>query len=170
MSIKTKVLNELQAILWTTLYFLCWFGSLMVLKVLLLHEYQVDFFGASAVVVGALIAAKAVLILENVNLTGSKSQAAYIEILLRTLLYLAGIFVILVLEKSFEGRHEYSGFFNAFKNLANSADGYHIWVNTLCVFGALLFYNLGSVVKKYLGKEDLKRILLSPVPEQNSKE
>ena len=166
MSFKQKAIEEAKAIFLVSLYFLGWFGSLMVLKVILLHEYKFEFYGASIVIVGSLVAAKAVLILENVPLFKSKTQPAIVAILLRTLLYLAGVFVILVLEKSFEARDEYGGFINALKNLASSVDSYHIWVNIICIFGALFFYNLGSVLNDHLGEGGFRKILLSPLPEK----
>jgi len=166
MSIGAKLFKELKSLSLTALYFLVWFGALMVLKVLMLHEYKLEFYGATMVIVGALIAAKAVLLLENVPLTGSKPSPAIVEVLLRTILYLAGVFIILVLEKSFEARHEYGGFLPAIKGLAGSADRYHIWVNIICMFGAIFFFNLGSVIKVFLGEKGIWKILLAPVPEK----
>lgn len=165
MSIKAKIVNELKAVFWTSLYFLCWFGSLMVIKQLLLHEYKIEFFGASIVILGTLVAAKAVLVLEKAPLF-KKSQSAFAMILKRTLLYLAGVFIILVLEKSYEGRNEYGGFVNALKNITKDANSYHIWVNIICVFGALFFYNLWSLIREYLGKDGLKGILFSAYPKK----
>ena len=108
----------LKAIFWTTLYFFIWIGSLVLLKTLLLEEYQIEFYGFSIIVVGALIAAKVVLILENVPLgSWAKRQPAIAEVIFRTMLYLAGVFVVMILEKSFEARHEYGGFINAMKSL-----------------------------------------------------
>ncbi|MDZ7613389.1 MAG: hypothetical protein U5K51_06485 [Flavobacteriaceae bacterium] len=119
--------------------------------------------------VGALVAAKAVLILENIPLFKSKTQPAIVEILLRTLLYMAGIFILMVLEKSIETRHEYGGFMNAMKNLIGSEDGNHLLVNTICVFGALFFFNLGSVIKDHLGVGGFLKILTSPMPLKNKR-
>lgn len=167
MSAKNKLLKELKAILLVSLYFLVWFGTLMIIKVLLLSEYQIEFYGASIVIVGALIAAKAVLILEHVPL-GVKDKPAIVDILLRTFLYLAGITIILILERGIEGRHEYGGFVNALKNLTKSAIIYHIVVTVICVFGALFFYNLGSVVRGRLGKGGLWDKMISPVKKQEN--
>lgn len=164
MSIGAKILKELKSLSIIALYFLAWFGALMILKVLMLHEYKLEFYGATMVIVGALVAAKAVLLLENVPLTGSKPNPAIVEVLLRTILYMVGVFIILVLEKSIEARHEYGGFVPAFKGLAGSADHYHIWVNIICMFGAIFFFNLGSVVRAYLGESSIWKMLLSPIP------
>lgn len=162
MSTKDKILKELKAILLVTLYFLVWFGTLMVIKVLLLQEYKIEFNGLSIVIVGALIAAKSVLILEHVPL-GVNNKPAIVDILLRTFLYLAGVAVILILEHALESRHEYGGFLNALKNLTKSADIYHVLVNVICVFWALFFYNLGSVIKGRLGKGGLLKMMISPI-------
>jgi len=134
----------------------------MLIKVLLLNEYKIEFYGASMVVVGALIAAKAVLILEHVPLR-INNKPVIVDILLRTFLYLVGISIILILERTFEARHEYGGFMDTLKNLYNSVDFYHILVNIICVFGALLFYNLGSVIIGRLGKGGLWKIINSPI-------
>jgi hypothetical protein len=162
MSTKDKLLKELKAILLVSLYFLVWFGTLMVIKVLLLEEYKIEFYGVSVVIVGALIAAKSVLILEHVPL-GVSNKPAIVDILLRTFLYLSGVAVILILEHALEARHEYGGFLNALKNLTKSADLYHILVTFICVFWALLFYNLGSVIRGRLGNGGLWKLMISPI-------
>lgn len=168
MSFKIKLIHELKAIFWTTLYFLIWFGLLMLIKELLLKEYQIKFSGFSMVVVGALVAAKAVLILENVSMgSWTKRQPAIYEILFRTFLYLAGIFVIMVLEKAFEARSEFDGFINALQGVFGQVEFYHVLVNTICVFGALLGFNLWSVIRKHLGEGGMWKILSTPSTDEN---
>lgn len=162
LSTADKLIKELKSILLVSLYFLSWFGALMVMKVLLLAEYKIEFHGASIVIVGALIAAKAVLILEHVPF-GLKNKPAILHVLLRTFLYLFGVAVILILEKALETSHEYGGFLNALKNLVKGEDLYHILVTIICVFGALFFYNLGSVISDRIGKAGLWEILISPI-------
>lgn len=165
MSTKNKVLKELKSILLVSLYFLIWFGTFMIIKVLILKDYKIEFYGFSIVVIGALITAKAVLILELVPIRLSNFPAI-IAILLRTFLYLLGVTIILILERAFEARNEYGGFMNALKNLNKSVDFYHILVNVICVFGALFFYNLGSVINEKLGKGELWKIINSPIKNQ----
>lgn len=82
-------------------------------------DYKIEFYGASIVVIDALVTAKAVLILEH----------------------------------SFEARNEYGGFINALKHLDKCVNFYHISVTIVCVFGALFFYNFGSVINHTLEKE-----------------
>jgi hypothetical protein len=70
MNIKHKLKDEIKAVGLTTLYFATWIGVLVVLKQLVLEEYRIQFNGLSMALVGALILAKVVLVLEHVPLGG----------------------------------------------------------------------------------------------------
>lgn len=87
---------------------------MMGFKALVLAEYRIAFFDFSAASIGALIVAKVVLILENVPL-GSwiDRHSGIARVVGRTVLYGVGVFIVLLLEKAFEARHEYGGFTNA---------------------------------------------------------
>jgi len=76
------------------------------------------------------------------------------------------VLVVLLLEKAFEGRHEYGGFGASLMAVFQHAEVHHVWVNTVCLSGALLGYNMLSVVRRHLGEGGLLRLLLSPLPEQ----
>ena len=65
---QQKLKHELEAVVVVTLYFAAWLGVLMVLKKLVLAEYQIQFRGLSMVLVGSLVLAKVVLVLEHVPL------------------------------------------------------------------------------------------------------
>ena len=45
------------------------------------------------------------------------------------------------------------------------AQGPHVLANTICLSGALLVYNMLSVIEKNLGKGRLIQLFLSPLPE-----
>jgi len=166
MTTKQKLAHELKAVGLAALYFGVWLGSLVLLKRLVLEEYQIEFGGLSMVLMGALILSKVVLILEHVSL-GSwvRRQPAWMEVLLRTALYVAGVVVVLLLEKGFEGRHEHGGFGASLMAVFQGAKLQHILANTICVTGALLLWNLSSVVVRHLGRGALLRMLRVPLPE-----
>ena len=167
MNIAQKLKHEIEAVLLLTLYFGSWIGSLVLLKYMILAEYDIPYDGLSVALLGALVLAKVVLILEYVPLgTWVKTSPAWIDILLRTALYALGVLVVLLLEKAFEGRHDHGGFSASFIALFQHADIKHIWLNTICLSAALLSYNMLSVVRKNLGKGALLRMFLSPIPEK----
>ena len=162
MGIQEKLKHELQTVVLLTLFFATWMGFLMVLKVLILEDYQISFGSVSTVLIGALILAKVVLILENIPLGGwMRNQPVLMDVILRTLLYMFGTFVVLLLEKALESRHEHGGFGAALMNVFQHRDMPHVWANTICVAGALLFYNLLSALNRHLGTGGLASVFLT---------
>lgn len=162
MTKKEKLVKELKSLGWITLYFLIWFGILMLVKVLLLTEYQIEFSGITIAFVGAIVVAKSILILEHVNF-GSwiNLKPAILDVVLRTILYVAGVFVVLLLEKGFEGSDEYGGFWSSLRSVFEHADIYHVWIATIGVTLAILFYNIFMLINESLGKGELYQIFFS---------
>jgi hypothetical protein len=167
MPMRQKLINELKVVAATTLYFAAWIGVLMVLKTLVLEEYRIEFRGFSMVLIGALILAKVVLVLEHVSLGAwSRTQPAWIDVALRTGLYGLGVVVVLLLEKVFDGRHEHGGFGPSLLAVFQHVDIYHVWANAITLSGALLVYNCVSVLQRHLGEGSLMRLFLRPLPEE----
>ena len=165
MSFKQKLKDEIKDIGIAALYFGCWLGALVLLKSLILAEYKIAFHGWTAVVVGALVLSKVVLVLEHVSLGAwVRARPAWVDVVLRTVIYTLGVAIVLFLEKGFEGRHEYGGFGAAVRQLFQEEDVYYLWANTLCLSGALLGYNMLSVVRRYLSEGGLLQIFSSPLP------
>jgi hypothetical protein len=167
MSSAEKLKHEIKAVLLAMLYFGVWIGTLMVMKDLILEEYRIAFHGFSMALVGALILSKVVLIMEHVPL-GSwvRRQSAWVDVLFRTLLYGAGVLIVMILEKGIEGRHEHGGFGGAVASAFRATDAPHVWLNTICIAGALLIYNAAAVVRRHLGNGGLSRLFLTPLPEE----
>jgi len=167
MQLPQKLKDEIRSLVNTTLYFVIWLGMLILIKKLVLAEYRVEFYGLSKALIGALILAKVVLILEHVPLGAlTRNRPALVSVILRTALYTAGVFAVLILEKGFEGRHEYGGFGPSLASVFQNANVYHVWANTICVSGALLVFNIMAVVRRNLGEDGLRRMFLSPLPEK----
>ena len=167
MSFKQKLKDEIKAIGIAALYFGCWIGVLLLLKSLILAEYKIAFHEWSVVAVGALVLSKVVLILEHVSLGAwVRARPAWVDVVLRTVMYTFGVAIVLVVEKGFEGRHEHGGFGPSLMAVFQDADVHHVWVNTICLSGALLGYNALSVVRQHLGEGGLIRVFLSPLPEE----
>ena len=163
MSATDKILSELKELGVATLYFAIWIGALVLLKKLILAEYSVPFTGLSTALVGALILAKVVLILEIVPRGDWVSrQPVWVDVILRTLLYSFGVFVVILLEKSFEGRHEHGGFLESMSALFTESNLAHVLANTLCIAGALLSFNVMLVIREHLGPGGLMRLFILP--------
>jgi hypothetical protein len=171
MRFKQKLREEIKEIGIAALFFGCWIGALLLLKWLILDQYRITFHGWSMAVVGALVLSKVVLILKNVSLGAwVRARPAWVEVALRTTLYTLGVAVVLLLEKGFEGRHAYGGFGSALQQLIRQTDFQHVLANILCLSGALLVYNILSVVQQYLEEGSVIRIFLSPLPDNPQNE
>jgi len=162
---KAWLSRELTTLAVVALYFGCWIAVALVLKSLVLAEYQITFAGWSAVVIGALILSKVVLILEHVSLgEWLRTLPAWVDVVVRTVVYSAGVVVVLVLERGFEGRSEHGGFVAAVQAAFNGVNAFHIYTNAICISGALLGYNALSVIRRHLGERGLLKLFLQPLP------
>tara|TARA_B100000700_G_scaffold241549_1_gene268856 strand:+ start:14474 stop:15187 length:714 start_codon:yes stop_codon:yes gene_type:complete len=167
MELRKKLTHELKSVGLLTLYFGCWLAAFLLLKQLILAEYHIEFSGMSKAVVGALILSKVVLVMQHVPLgTWVRRQSAWVDVVLRTTLYALGVLAVLLLEKGFEGRHEYGGFIPSLSALFQNLDMPNVWANVICLSGALLVYNILSVIRMRLGVCVLVRMFLTPLPEE----
>lgn len=142
---------------------------LVSIKNLVLAEYHIAPGGISAAVVGVLILAKVVVVLQHVKLgEWIRTQPAWVDVVVRTVVYGLGVFVVLLLEKAFEARHEYGGFVAALTNVFEHADMPHVWANTVCVSSGLLVFNVMSVIRTYYPDKTVLRILMLPLPDASS--
>lgn len=156
MSFAKKLKSELKNVAVTTLFFAIWFVAMMLFKSLVLADYQIHFGGVSVALVGALIAAKVVILTEHVSLGAwVRTQPRVIDVLLRTALHMIGVIIVLLLERAFESRHEYDGFVPALVNVFKHRDIYTVWASAIGVTGALLTFNAIAVLRQVLDQQGL---------------
>jgi hypothetical protein len=162
-SASDRLKHELKTLAVVALYFGVWLIVLLLIKKLVLAEYQIQFAGLSQALIGALVLSKVVMILELVPLGRWVGRhPAWVDVLLRTSLYALGVLVVLLLEKGLEGRHEYGGFGASLTSVFEHADVYHVWLNLLVVSIALFNYNVLSVIKRHIGEGGVIRLLMTP--------
>lgn len=163
MSSGSRLKEELRSVGLYTLFFGAWFAVFMLLKELVLAEYEIRFSALSGVLVGALILAKVVLLLEHVSLGGwIARRPAWVGVAVRTALYALGVLVVLLLEKAFEVRHEHGGVLRALAGILRHEDIPHVLANGIVATGALLVFNVFSLIRTRLGPGALLRMLGSP--------
>jgi hypothetical protein len=169
MSIKWKLQNEFTMLAWAMVYFVIWLGALALVKALILREYQIEYSDFSVAMIGALILAKVVVVLEHVPMgTWIAARLAWVDVVVRTALYSVGVFIAIVLEKGFEGRAKNGGFVPAVKAGLGEMNFYRTLANTICLSGALLLYNVFSVFRRHLGGGSLFRLFLKPLPPETA--
>lgn len=149
----------MKAMAYITLYFAVWFGLVMFLKKLLLAQYDIQFNGMALALLGAVLLAKVVLLMEHVPVEAwVPNHPVIVAVILRTFLYFLGVLVALTIEKAFEARHEYGGFARALTRVYQHPEYPHVMFNTICVGLALLAFNIFSVLRRHLGKNGLGQL------------
>ena len=156
------LLHEIKVVWLFTVYFGLCFALLMLLKRLVLAQYEIGFRGLGLAVLAALLVAKVVAVLEKVPL-GSwvRRRPPAIDVVARTLLYILGVFLVLIVEKGFESRHEAGGFGPAVVKAFKNRDQSRVWAITIAVGGTLLVFNVMSVLRRRLGPRGLSRLFFT---------
>ena len=127
-----------------------------------MHSQGVEFLG---------LVRPVVVLLEHVSLGAwIRRRPAWIDLLVRTLIYFIGVLAVLLLEKAFDVRHEHGGVLAALARLLRHADVYKVVANAIAVGGALLAFNALSVMRRNLGAGTLRRTFLTPLPDTKSGE
>jgi hypothetical protein len=157
-----SIFKEIKIVARTTAYFATVYILLMVMKTLNLKDYNIEFSGMSQAILGSLVMAKVVILMEYISL-GSwvQRQPAIVDVFLRTLLYTAGVLVVIVLEKAFENSVEAGGYFNAISYVFTHRDIYHVWATTIGSAASIFVYNSFSVVQRVMGKNGLAKLFFS---------
>ncbi len=110
---------------------------------MILTEYKVEFSGISKAIIGALILAKVVLVIDLIPLSKwTRQHPAIYFIFFRTLFNIVAVFILLLLEKAFEARHEYGGFGSSLSQVFQHRDVYHVWANVTVVSIAVFWFNV----------------------------
>jgi len=163
MGASDKIMAEIRALALAMAFFSVWLGAFILLKTLILAEHEIQFRGVSMMLVGALVLAKVVLILEHVPLGSWISrQPAWVDVVVRTALYALGALVVMALERAFESRHEHGGFGSALGAVTRGVNLHHLLASLLCVSGALLVYNISSVLRESFGPGVVLKKLMEP--------
>ncbi len=151
-----KVIHEIKSIAGVTFYFAVWLGILMLLKRLMLEDYNIEFRGISIALISALVMAKVVLLMDLIPL-GSwiRRQPSVVDVLVRMLLYTVGVLFVFLMEKAFESRHEAGGFGTALSNVFHHRDIYKVWAGTIVVGISLFWFQVWGVISKHLDKGEL---------------
>lgn len=165
MSLKAKLMHEVRTVGTYTAFFGVWLLLSMLAKSLVLAEYRISAFNLSTALIGALILAKVVLVMEHVPLAGwLRQRAAWLVVVERTVLYGFGVVVVLLIEKATEVRHEQGGILNALLGVLRHKDLPHVLATALSVTGALLVFNVLTVIKRHLGDSGLLKMFMVPLP------
>jgi len=155
--------RELEEVGRVTLYFLFCFGVILTLKKLFLADYQIKFYALSTAVIGALVAAKVVVVMDHAR-AGTRfdtSRSLATEVAYKTLVYGVAAAVVVCAEELFHAYRATGGLEVAFADLWAHLDKNMIMAKVLCVALAFAGYHLYAGIDRRLGEGTLRRIVWS---------
>jgi len=161
MSRTTDFLSrELKAVGIVTAYFLAWFCLIGYLKSLMLAQYNVSYVAAGSALVGSLIIAKVVVILDETRVGDRFSRHVQIlHVVYKSLVYTFFVALVMVLERLVEGMLDGKALAVATQEIWKKRNGDHILVSIILMTVAFLFYNTFAVVNRALGDAGLAGLL-----------
>ena len=155
-SASTKAVHvftkEIKRVGLVTLIFLIGFGLILALKKLFLAEYSIEFSGLAKAVVGALLVAKVVVILDHTPFVHQfRRYPRYVSVLYQTIVYTLAVFFLGVCEKVFHAYRDTGTIGSAIEAVIRSADINHFFAAILFITLMFLGYNIVAAVDRGMG-------------------
>ena len=162
------VTKEIRKVGLVTLFFLIGFGLILVLKKLFLAQYSIEFTGLSQAVVGAMLAAKVVVVLDHTRFVHQfRRYPRYVSVLYQTSLYTLAVFFLVVCEKVFNAYRDTGTIGSAIEAVIRSADVNHFLAAILPITLVFLGYNTLAAINRSMGDGALFALFFStPEPDR----
>lgn len=163
MSLARTVKHELKEVGLVTVYFPVCFGIVLVLKKLFLAEYEVEFYALSAVVIGALVAAKVVVILDKtrVGTRFDDNHPVGVAAIYKTAWYAVATFIVLFAERLFHAYRETGALGAAVVDVWEHRDRNVMFAKVIVIGIAYVGYHLYAGIDRKLGESRLSRTIWS---------
>ena len=162
MSTRQWFLSEVKEIGLVTLYFLICFLVFLTLKKLYLEQYQVEITIFGSALIGALVVAKVVILLEKTSFATRFADASgAANLLWRTSCYTVTVFGVSLAEHLFDLYRERGAFAASLDELWAGRDLHHFLALNLVVGVSFLGYNSATIIDRQIGDGGLRRLFFS---------
>jgi len=159
MSFVQKLKKEIIEILLVTAYFLLCFGVLILIKKLTLAQVEVEFYGFSAALVGALVMSKVVILLDKTPLGKIYiRQALYKNVLFKSIIYTLVLTFVLFIENLIHTLLEGNNFMEAIKSIHEHRDPMQFRLILIASFFSLGSYNVIIAIRDSMEKGALTNL------------
>ncbi len=150
--------HELKKIGSLSLFFLIGFSYILLIMKLFLKEYDINTYVLSKAIIGALVAAKTVAIMDITPLMNRFEQfPRYLNIVYKTLVYTVAVLILGMIEHLFHAYRQTKALVPAFKDLIETEKFYHLMGVILCISIVFLIHNIFQELDHYMGKGNLKK-------------
>lgn len=144
------------------LFFFIGFGYILLVVKLFLEEYSIDSYVLSQAIIGALVAAKTVAIVDAIPWLGRfRRFPRYVSVLYKTFLYTLTVILIGIVERLIHTYLEKKAIAAAIATFMTPRNLHHFLAVILCIAVVFLIHNILEEIDIYLGKGTLVRFFLS---------
>lgn len=162
MSFIQKLKKEVFEILIVTAYFLVCFGILILIKKITLAQVEVEFYGFSAALVGALVMSKVVIILDKTALGKIYiRKALYKNVLMKSIIYTFVVTFILFIENLIHTLLEGETFIQAINSIISHRDPLQFRLVLIASFLSLTSYNVIISIRDSMDHGELTKLFFS---------
>jgi hypothetical protein len=158
MKLGAFVMREVREAMPATILFLYLFHMIALTKAVALGDYGRSALRATTATVGALIVAKAILVVEALPLSRRFANHRALHLLWKTLLFGTVGLLFRFVEELIELASKHGGLVAATKVMVREISWPLFWVLALWVLGGLLVYTLASELVRAVGSEKVKGI------------
>ena len=159
--IGTVVAKEIREALPAMIFFLPLFHMLALTKAVALHDYSITTLRAVGATVGALIVAKAILVIEALPIPRFFSGRLAVQILWKTILYGVVVLLFKAVEEIIPLASKHGGLVFAARAMYSEVSWPLFGVMALWIIGGLLLYCLASELVHEMGSDRVKGLLFS---------
>lgn len=163
--IGTIIVHELREALPATLFFFVVFHMLAFTRTVILDDYHLSAASASIATVGALIVAKAILIVDSLPLARWFGSRLIYNVLWRTWLFGMVSLLFRILEELLPAMFGSRSFADEAAHLWSAISWPHFWVMQMWLFALLLLFTLAAALVHRIGATSIQEILGAPVGE-----
>ena len=155
--------REIKKIGSLALFFLFGFGYILLIMKLFLKEYSINTYVFSKAIIGALVAAKAVAIMDVTPwMNRFEESPRYLSILYKTSIYTGAVLILGIIEHLLHAYHQTKSLIPAFKNFIGSENIYQVLAVTLCISIVFFIHNILRELETYFGKENVHKFFFTP--------
>ena len=152
-----------------TIFFLWFFHMIALTKAVIVSDYSITALRATVATVGALIVAKAILIVENLPVARLFSGRLVFNVLWKTLLFGAVALLFRFVEELIPLISKHEGLTSALVHIYQEVSWPQFWVFQLWLFSALLLYCFASDLARRVGAKNIKGMIFGPKPETSER-
>jgi hypothetical protein len=167
--IGAVVVREIRQVLPAFVFFLILFHMIALTKSVLLDDYSITALRATFATVGALMFAKAILLVEALPIARLFPGRGMIQVLWKTLLFAGVTLLFRLIEEIIPLIVKHGGVLGTARELLREISWPVFWVLALWIVGSLFLYGVASELVRTMGPENFKDMLFGPqakAPEQ----